>query len=151
VLKHGNFFRVNDKVRFKKSFYSVAADVFGIVSESGTNNCTVVIGNLEKDGYRITVPNDYLEVMMAHNDEINHPKHYTSHPSGVECIQITRHMNFNDGNTFKYLWRAGLKGVSTDHDALVQSIKDHKKAQWYLNDEIAQLEKKLEQLQQSAS
>ena len=45
---------------------------------------------------------------MAH-DNVNHPAHYTSDPSGVECIQITRHRNFNVGNAIKYLWRAGLK------------------------------------------
>ena len=27
-------------------------------------------------------------------DAVNHPKHYTSHPSGVECIAITEHMGF---------------------------------------------------------
>ena len=32
-------------------------------------------------------------------DEVNHPKHYTAHPSGVECIQITEHMGFNLGNS----------------------------------------------------
>ena len=36
-------------------------------------------------------------------DQVNHPRHYTSDPSGVECIQITRHRNFNIGNAFKYL------------------------------------------------
>lgn len=25
-------------------------------------------------------------------DSVNHPPHYTHHPSGVECIQITEHM-----------------------------------------------------------
>ena len=29
------------------------------------------------------------------NDPVNHPAHYTSHPSGVECLTITRHMGFN--------------------------------------------------------
>ena len=43
------------------------------------------------------------------NDQVNHPKHYTSDPSGIECIDITRHRNFNVGNAIKYLWRAGLK------------------------------------------
>ena len=43
------------------------------------------------------------------NDQINHPKHYTSDPSGIECIDITRYRNFNIGNAIKYLWRAGLK------------------------------------------
>jgi len=60
-------------------------------------------------------------------DPVNHPKHYNSHPSGVECITITRHMNFNLGNVFKYIWRVDDKAVP---------IEDLQKAAWYLNDEI---------------
>lgn len=65
-------------------------------------------------------------------DQVNHPKHYTSDPSGVECIEITRHRNFNIGNAMKYLWRAGLK----DSDAEVQDLE---KAVWYIQDEIKRL------------
>lgn len=61
------------------------------------------------------------------NDPINKPKHYTSHASGVECIQITEHMSFNLGNAIKYLWRADEKGAP---------IEDLKKAAWYINREI---------------
>lgn len=43
------------------------------------------------------------------SDMINHPPHYTGHPSGVECITITQHMGFNLGNALKYIWRADLK------------------------------------------
>ena len=43
------------------------------------------------------------------NDTVNHPKHYTSHPSGIECIQVTQHYDFCIGNAIKYLWRAGKK------------------------------------------
>ena len=68
---------------------------------------------------------------QAH-DAVNHPKHYTSDPSGVECIQITRHRNFNIGNAIKYLWRAGLK-----EDAKIQDLR---KAIWYIEDEIKRLE-----------
>lgn len=68
------------------------------------------------------------------NDPVNHPKHYTSHPSGVECITITRHHNFAIGNAIKYLWRAGLKDGNSD-------IQDLKKAIWYIQDEIERLEK----------
>ncbi len=64
---------------------------------------------------------------MSH-DPVNHPKHYTSHPSGIECITITEHMGFNLGNALKYIWRADLK-----HDA----IEDLKKARWYLDRELA--------------
>ena len=43
------------------------------------------------------------------NDNVNNPKHYTSHPSGVECIEIAEILPFNLGNALKYLWRAGKK------------------------------------------
>lgn len=66
-------------------------------------------------------------------DNVNHPKHYTSDPSGIECIEITRHRNFNIGNAIKYLWRAGLKDGNSD-------IQDLQKAIWYINDEIKRLE-----------
>lgn len=64
---------------------------------------------------------------MTH-DPVNHPAHYTSHPSGIECIQITRHMGFNLGNAIKYIWRADLKG---------HAIEDLRKAAFYIQDEIA--------------
>jgi len=61
------------------------------------------------------------------SDLINHPPHYTSHPSGVECITITEHMGFNLGNALKYIWRADLKGNDLD---------DLRKAAWYVQREI---------------
>ncbi len=42
-------------------------------------------------------------------EEVNHPKHYNDHPSGVECLTIVQAFNFNLGNVIKYVWRAGLK------------------------------------------
>ena len=61
------------------------------------------------------------------SDPVNHPKHYTSHPSGVECIQVTEHMNFCLGNAMKYIWRADEKG---------NDVEDLKKAMWYIHREI---------------
>ena len=60
-------------------------------------------------------------------DNINHPPHYTAHPSGVECITITEGFSFNLGNVIKYLWRAEEKGAL---------IADLQKAEWYLRREI---------------
>jgi hypothetical protein len=65
-------------------------------------------------------------------DVVNHPPHYTSHPSGVECITVTEHMGFNLGNAVKYIWRADLK-----NDAL----EDLRKAVWYVQREIERREK----------
>lgn len=63
---------------------------------------------------------------------VDHPAHYTTDPSGVECIQVTRHRNFNVGNAIKYLWRAGKK----DGNATIQDLH---KAIWYIRDEIDRL------------
>ena len=73
------------------------------------------------------------------NDNVNHPAHYTSHPSGVECITITRHYCFAIGNAIKYLWRAGLKQEEGITDRQ-KEIEDLRKAIWYIEDRIKQLE-----------
>jgi hypothetical protein len=54
---------------------------------------------------------------------IDHPEHYNLHPTGIECITIAEHFNFNIGNAIRYLWRAGLK----DGDP----VGDLEKAAWY--------------------
>ena len=59
--------------------------------------------------------------MSAPHDPVNHPRHYTSHPSGIECIQITEHMSFNLGNVIKYCWRADEKR-SEEHTSELQSL-----------------------------
>lgn len=71
----------------------------------------------------------YMTSMEEIKDKIN-PSHYKSHPSGIECISITRHMSFNIGNAIKYLWRCDLKN----------GLEDLKKAAWYINDEIKKRE-----------
>ncbi|ATF00772.1 hypothetical protein PhaeoP75_01113 [Phaeobacter gallaeciensis] len=60
-------------------------------------------------------------------EAVNHPQHYMSHPSGVECIEVVRHMGFNLGNAIKYIWRSDLKG---------NAIEDLQKARFYIEDEI---------------
>ena len=72
------------------------------------------------------------------SDNVNHPSHYNSHPSGIECIEITRHYPFNVGSAIKYLWRAGLKKDSLLDDR-EKEIEDLEKAIWFINDRINQL------------
>jgi hypothetical protein len=73
---------------------------------------------------------DHLKITV---DQVSHPEHYTSDPSGVECLEITRHRNFNIGNAIKYLWRAGLKNEE-------KHVEDLKKAIFYIQDEIYRIE-----------
>lgn len=71
-----------------------------------------------------------LEAALADtgkSDSVNHPSHYTEHPSGVECIDIAEHFNFNLGNALKYIWRSGKKG---------NPLEDLEKAAWYIRREI---------------
>ena len=60
-------------------------------------------------------------------DQVNHPEHYTQHPSGVECIQITEYMGFNLGSALKYIWRCDLKK---------NAIEDLEKAQFFIDREL---------------
>ena len=66
-------------------------------------------------------------------ENVNHPKHYNSHPNGIECIDIIRHYVCDIANAIKYLWRAGLKSEMGMEDA-EKEIEDLKKALWYIED-----------------
>ncbi|MEI6715987.1 MAG: DUF3310 domain-containing protein [Verrucomicrobiota bacterium] len=68
--------------------------------------------------------------MHANNDQVNNPPHYTAHPSGIECIQVTEYFNFNLGNAIKYIWRSALKNSLAE---------DLKKARWYLSRELKRI------------
>ena len=105
----------------------------GTVKVDEVTLCTVRYDWLSGEGYTtFCFIEEFLE-QFTRSDAINHPEHYTSHPSGIECIEVTRHMSFAAGNIIKYLWRNGLKDGEP-------SLKDLKKAAWYLNDMIDQLE-----------
>lgn len=73
----------------------------------------------------------HIEIHEA-NDPVNKPVHYRTHPSGIECIEVTEHMNFCLGNAIKYIWRAAEKD---------DTIQDLRKAAWYIQREIERLEK----------
>lgn len=63
---------------------------------------------------------------------MNHPSWYTSHPSGIEAIEVCERLSFNLGNAVKYLFRRDLKG---------RSVEDTMKAAWYLRREAQRLVK----------
>ena len=94
-----------------------------------------VIQKNENDGYGGTL---VTEDDQPEDDGVNHPAHYNADPSGVECITVVRHRNFNIGNAIKYLWRSGLKSNAAQTDRETQ-IQDLEKARFYINDEIVRL------------
>lgn len=82
-----------------------------------------------------------MEKELKKQDKVNHPSHYTwlKEKCGIEVIDITRHMDFCSGNAVKYLLRSGHKSEEGYSDREKQ-IEDLKKAVWYINDKIKQLE-----------
>lgn len=63
------------------------------------------------------------------NNFVDHPRHYTDHPSGIEAIEFCGKMEFNIGNAFKYLYRLDKKW---------DALEDLKKARWYIDREMFQ-------------
>lgn len=75
-----------------------------------------------------------IEKKTTKDDQVSHPSHYTD--GNIEVIDYIedKNFNFNLGNVVKYVSRAGKK----DKDKIIQDLK---KANWYLNREISNLEK----------
>lgn len=101
---------------------------YQVLPQDNTNTETAKMDTVSKQIDTI------MENTEVKEDLVNHPKHYTSHPSGVEVIDITEHMNFCRGNAIKYIMRAGIKNKNKE-------IEDLQKAVWYLNREIERLSK----------
>ena len=74
---------------------------------------------------------------------VNEVKHYNSHPSKIECVEVVKHFTFCSGNVIKYIWRAGIK-EEQGIENLDKHIEDLEKAQYYLRQEISLLKNKKE-------
>lgn len=97
---------------------------------------------LTKDFSKFWKPYEAPNIKVP-NDKVDHPSHYTwlKDLCGIEVIDITRHMDFNLGNSIKYILRSGHKKEEGYTDKQ-KTIEDLKKAIWYINDEINMLENK---------
>jgi Protein of unknwon function (DUF3310) len=63
---------------------------------------------------------------LGEHDPVNHPRHYTQHPSGIECIELIEDSGLLVGNAIKYLWRYNLKN----------GLEDLQKSRWYVEREL---------------
>lgn len=73
--------------------------------------------------------------LLEDSDMVNNPPHYNQ--SGIECIDAIKASTgeyfkyYLQGNIMKYLWRFDYKG---------KPIEDLKKARWYLDNLIENIE-----------
>ena len=75
---------------------------------------------------------------MRHlNDAVNHPSHYTDGKIEVIDFIEDKNLDFCLGNAVKYISRAGKKDPEKE-------IEDLKKAVWYINRRIQELEQEAE-------
>ena len=123
-----------------------------VVSLNGCYVSRQALGNIQQirtwfsaKGYNPNrFPYKQLEVPEPNNfnDRVNHPPHYTwlKELCGIEVIDITRHMDFDLGNSLKYILRAGHKSEE-GMNSREKEIEDLKKAVFYLNDKIKMLER----------
>ena len=91
-------------------------------------------GFVKLENKECVIPEELNKMKSPQFDPINKPKHYNSHPSGIECIEITQHHNYCIGNSIKYLWRQGLKDGESN-------IKDLMKARKCIDLEIERIKK----------
>jgi hypothetical protein len=76
---------------------------------------------------------------MSENYEyVNHPEHYGGKENPYEVIKVIDawELGFSLGNTVKYISRAGKKGTDKE-------LQDLRKALWYLQHHIEQLENEI--------
>jgi len=110
-----------------------------VVEDAIRADCSVIVKTVkeqEKDGPDI-LPNEIVAMrpMPKKNDNVNHPSHYTQ--GAVECIEaikasMTRqeYIGYLKGCQMKYVWRYRKKG----------GVEDLKKARWYLDRLITEVE-----------
>ena len=80
------------------------------------------------------------EKIIKEYDVVNNPSHYTD--SKIEVIDYIedKNLGFCLGNVIKYVSRAGKK-VDSDKSVIEKEIEDLKKARWYLDRRIYELER----------
>lgn len=93
--------------------------------------------NLRPMGFIVRRGESFAKVNgeVVFDDNVNHPSHYGGDTT-YETIKVIEawDLGFHLSNTLKYLSRAGKKG---------DELEDLRKAQWYLERKIQQLEKRL--------
>lgn len=129
-------FKVGDKVRLIEGLCGWSKNDTGIVVEEDESILPYRV-RMDSGGHEWFGASELEHVVPTPEaepvEQIHHPEHYTwlKGVGGVEVIDITSNFGFVRGNALKYLMRADHKG---------KQLEDLKKARWYVDYEIKQLE-----------
>jgi hypothetical protein len=99
-----------------------------------SNGCSVQEDAPFKMGDGIWAAND-SELTLVTDEAVKHPAHYGGADNPYEAIKVIKawELGFSLGNVAKYIARAGKKDKTKE-------IEDLKKARFYLDDRIKELE-----------
>ena len=137
-FKAGNYYLCTKDYIFNKQLAFKRKHLYLCKEDGVLEGCNKELYHLGNVDFK----EDMFRIRFKMEDNVNHPPHYTwlKDKCGIEVIDITRHMDFCLGNAIKYILRAGLKQEASMSDK-EKEIEDLKKAIWYINDRINQLEK----------
>jgi hypothetical protein len=132
-------FKVGDRVRVSKPGSYLFQDVCVVDEIVRTSKKISVFVKAKDDERRGWFLEHELEPAPAVEecltvDNVNHPPHYNQ--GGIECLEAIKaalvdgFVAYLRGNVLKYLWRCEHKG----------GIEDLKKAAWYLDRAIKEME-----------
>lgn len=137
-FKAGNYYLCTKDYIFNKQLAFKRNNLYLCKEDGVLEGCNKELYHLGNVDFK----EDMFRIRFKMEDNVNHPPHYTwlKDKCGIEVIDITRYMDFCLGNAIKYILRAGLKQEASMSDK-EKEIEDLKKAIWYINDRINQLEK----------
>jgi hypothetical protein len=120
-----NMYGSNDKVSLRRIYDDNLTDKF-----EGSESYEIIVTNIS------LTENKYGLGQKENKEQVNHPSHYGGAENPYEAIKVINAwgLNFELGNTVKYISRAGKKDPS-------KKIEDLEKAMWYLNYEINKLKR----------
>lgn len=136
--------RQESSLRSKSSLlyimWNVKSGLISVMNENVVDSLAKAKGSIIKrdvaDTVNVTIKKNDSNVSKQDNEEsdaVNHPSHYQGKIEVIDFIE-DKHLGFNLGNCIKYIARAGKKNPE-------KLLEDLKKARWYLDREIANMEK----------
>lgn len=142
-FKRNNIYYCNKDIIVNKHLWFKKDDIYACIQDGLIMGCDHIEHSEES-------LKDYLPFFTGATDnskceKVSHPSHYTwlKEKCGVEVIDITRHLDFDLGNSIKYILRAGHKSESSYTDT-EKEIEDLRKAVWYLQDKINMLNENID-------
>lgn len=137
---------IHSKTYLLYIMWNVTSGIIYVMNENEVDSLVRAKGSIVKrnvaDAIKVTVKENDANVSKQENhsgaksNAVNHPSYYQGKIEVIDFIE-DKGLGFNLGNCVKYISRAGKKNPD-------KRIEDLKKARWYLDRKIRNMEKRNE-------